>query len=99
MLKDCIENFYNIVVINQKNRHMHSLHHTVEEVKLFEAIADIAFIAGQKGFCSGDSREDIAEIIRWGKEFEAIHEETDWDDTDYTTAIEAFAANKMRVGM
>lgn len=76
---------------------MHSLHHTVEDVKLFEAIADIAFIAGQKGFFSGDSREDIAEFIRWGKEFEAIHEDTDWDEEDYTSAIEAFAANKLRV--
>jgi hypothetical protein len=76
---------------------MNTLQHTVEDVKLFEAIADIAFIAGQKGFCSGDSREDIAEIIRWGKEFEAIHEDTDWDEVDYSTAIEAFAANKMRV--
>ncbi len=76
---------------------MNTLYHTVEDVKLFEAIADIAFIAGQKGFFSGDSREDIAEFIRWGKEFEAIHEDTDWDEVDYTTSIEAFAANKLRV--
>ncbi|MEL1245150.1 hypothetical protein AAEO56_12810 [Flavobacterium sp. DGU11] len=78
---------------------MNTLHHTVEDYKLFEAIADIAFIAGQKGFFSGDSREDIAEIIRWGKEFEAVHEDTDWDEMDYNTAIEAFAANKLRIDL
>ncbi|AWH84322.1 hypothetical protein HYN59_03965 [Flavobacterium album] len=78
---------------------MNTLQHTVEDYKLFEAIADIAFIAGQKGFFSGDSREDIAEIIRWGKEFEAIHEDTDWDEVDYTAAVEAFAANKLRIDL
>lgn len=78
---------------------MNSLQHTVEDVKLFEAIADIAFMGGQKGFCSGDSRADIAEIISWAKEFEAMHEETDWDEVDYVTAIEAFAAHKLRIDM
>ncbi|WP_294823403.1 hypothetical protein [uncultured Flavobacterium sp.] len=76
---------------------MNTLQHTVEDVKLFEAIADIAFIAGQKGFCSGDSRQDIAEFISWSKEFEAIHEDTDWDEVDYAATIEAFAVNKLRV--
>ena len=78
---------------------MNSLQHTVEDVKLFEAIADIAMMAGHKGFCSGDSRADIAEIISWAKEFEAMHEETDWDQEDYVTAVEAFAANKLRIDL
>ena len=78
---------------------MNTLQHTVEDVKLFEAIADIAFMAGQKGFCSGDSRADIAEIISWAKEFEAMHEETDWDEVDYVAAIEAFVAHKLRIDM
>lgn len=76
---------------------MNTLQHTVEDVKLFEAIADIAFMAGQKGFCSGDSREDIAEFVKWAKEFEAMHEETNWDEEDYVTAIEAFTAHKLRI--
>ena len=76
---------------------MNSLQHTVEDVKLFEAIADIAFMAGQKNFASGDSRADIAEFIGWAKEFEAMHEETNWDDEDYVSAIEAFTANKLRI--
>ena len=76
---------------------MHSLEHTIQDVKLFEAIADIAYIAGQKGFTSGNSREDVAEFIRWGKEFEAFHEDTDWDEIDYVMAIGAFTENKLRV--
>lgn len=69
---------------------------TVEGTKLLEAVADIAYIAGQRGFFSGDSREDIAEFIRWAREFEAIHEETDWDETDYQDALEVFTDNKLR---
>jgi hypothetical protein len=76
---------------------MHTLKHTIEEVKLFEAIADISFLAGQKGFFSGDSRTDIAEFITWAKEFEALNEETNWDEEDYCDAIERFTLNKLRV--
>ena len=78
---------------------MNTLQHTIEEEKLFEAIADIAFIAGQKGFHSGDSREDIAEFIKWGKEFEAMHEDTNWDDVDYSQTIELFTADKLRIDL
>lgn len=78
---------------------MNSLQHTVEDFKLFEAIADIAFIAGQKGFFSGDSRTDIGEFIKWAKEFEAIHEETNWDEIDYIDAVEAFTGAKMRIDL
>lgn len=78
---------------------MNSLQHTVEDVKLFEAIADIAFLAGQRGFHSGDSRQDIFEFVKWAKEFEAIHEETNWDEVDYEESIEAFAASKLRIDL
>lgn len=92
--------FHKIVIINQLNQlTMNSLQHTVEDFKLFEAIADIAFIAGQKGFFSGDSRTDIAEFIKWAKEFEAIHEETNWDEIDYVDAVEAFTNAKMRIDL
>lgn len=70
---------------------------TVEGNKLLEAVADIAYIAGQRGFFSGDSRQDIAEFIRWANEFETLNEETDWDETDYEDAIEAFTENKLRI--
>jgi hypothetical protein len=74
-------------------------HHTVEDFKLFEAIADIAFIAGQKGFFSGDSRTDINEFITWAQEFEDMHEDTNWDDIDYQESIEAFTGNKLRIDL
>lgn len=76
---------------------MNDLRYTIEENKLFESIADIAFIAGQKGFFSGDSRADISEFINWAKEFEAIHEDTNWDETDYKDTVEAFAGTKLRI--
>lgn len=72
---------------------------TVEGNKLLEAVADIAYIAGQRGFFSGDSRQDIAEFIRWANEFETLNEETDWDENDYQEAIEAFADHKLRIGL
>jgi hypothetical protein len=72
---------------------------TVEGNKLLETLADIAYMAGQRGFFSGDSREDIAEFISWAKEFEALNEDTDWDETDYQLAIEAFMDNKLRIGL
>lgn len=76
---------------------MNDLPYTIEDNKLLEALADIAYLAGQKGFFSGDSRNDINEFILWAKEFETIHDETDWDEQDYHTAIEAFTLNKLRI--
>lgn len=82
-------------IINQMN----DLQYTIEDNKLFESIADIAFMAGQRGFCSGDSRSDVAEFIKWGKEFEDIHEDTDWDEVDYLETIEAFMNTKLRIDL
>jgi len=78
---------------------MNELMTNIEANKLFEAIADIAFLAGQKGFFSGDSREDIAEFIKWANEFETIHEDTNWDEVDYITCMEAFTLNKLRIDL
>ena len=78
---------------------MYELMTNIEANKLFEAIADIAFLAGQKGFFSGDSSQDIAEFIRWAQEFETIHEDTNWDEVDYITAMEAFTENKLRIDL
>ena len=78
---------------------MNDLTYTIEDNKLFESIADIAFMAGQKGFFSGDSRADVAEFIKWGKEFEDVHEDTDWDELDYITTIEAFISTKLRIDL
>lgn len=78
---------------------MNDLRYTIEDNKLFESIADIAFMAGQRGFCSGDSRSDVAEFIKWGKEFEDTHEDTDWDELDYLETIEAFLNTKLRIDL
>jgi hypothetical protein len=76
---------------------MNDLKYTIEDNKIFEAIADIAFLAGQKGFFSGDSRCDVAEFIEWAHEFEAVHEDTNWDEVDYCDTIEAFTLAKMKI--
>ncbi len=76
---------------------MNDLPYTIEDNRLLEALADIAYLAGQKGFFSGDSRNDIAEFIIWAKEFEEVHDETDWDEVDYIDTIEAFTLNKLRI--
>jgi len=76
---------------------MNDLPYTIEDNRLLEALADIAYLAGQKGFFSGDSRNDIAEFIIWAKEFEEIHDETDWDEVDYMDTLEAFTLNKLRI--
>lgn len=64
--------------------------------KLFEAIADIAYIAGQEKYYSGDSRADMSSFIYWAKEFERLNENTDWDKQDYILAIEEFALKKLQ---
>lgn len=78
---------------------MYDLIYTVDGSKLLEALADIAYLAGQKGFFSGDSREDIAEFISWAREFETVHEDTNWDEVDYYDTLEAFTLNKLRIDL
>jgi hypothetical protein len=63
--------------------------------KLLEAIADIAYNAGQKGFYSGDSRADISEFIRWANDFEQLHKNTDWGQLDYILEIEKHTQAKI----
>jgi len=76
---------------------MNDLRYSIEDNKLFEAIADVAYLAGQKGFSSGDSRCDVAQFIEWAKEFEAVHEDTNWDEQDYCDTIDAFTTAKLKV--
>ena len=66
---------------------------------LCEAVADIAQLAGQKGFYSGDSRSDNAEFIRWAEEFEEFYKGIEWGVTpnmEYIDEIEKFAEDKMK---
>lgn len=59
--------------------------------KLLETVADIAYQAGEQNFFTGNSRADISEFIRWAKQLESENVNTDWDLNDYILAIEAFA--------
>ena len=61
--------------------------------KLLEAIADIAYIFGELGYFSGDSRADIQEIIFLAKEFENSH--SDWYKNDYILEVSEFAYSKL----
>jgi len=69
-----------------------------KEYSLHEAIADIAYLSGVKGYYSGNSRQDIADFILWAIEFETIHKDVEWgvdDNPDYIDAIEGFVNTKI----
>lgn len=61
--------------------------------KLLETVADIAYIFGEKGYFSGDSRADIQEIIFLAKKFESLNH--DWYTDDYLTQINKFSSLKI----
>jgi len=71
----------------------------MENQKLYEAIADISYIAGYRHYCSGDSRVDMSDIIDWAKEFETINQDEVWEERDYMTEIEEFANRKIAKAM
>jgi len=61
--------------------------------RLLETVADIAYIFGEKGYFSGDSRADIQEIIFLAKKFE--NTDHDWDKDDYLIQINKFSYFKI----
>ncbi len=63
--------------------------------ELLEAIADIANIAGRAKYYGGDSRQDIADFIEWGKEFAKLHRDNDWIKDDYIETIGRFTTAKL----
>lgn len=63
--------------------------------KVLETVVDIAYYAGSFDYFSGDSRRDVREIMWWAKEFETLHENTDWDRLDYMIEIESYTQNKL----
>jgi len=62
---------------------------------MFETVADISFIAGNRRYYSGDSCIDVSDFISWANEFEEINQFTDWYDQDYMIEIELFANKKI----
>lgn len=70
-----------------------------KEYSLLEAVADIAYIAGEEKYNTGDSRSDIADFITWAKEFEEINKDVEWGITegpDYIDAITDFTYDKLK---
>ena len=66
---------------------------------LCEAVADIAYIAGEREYYSGNSRQDIHDFIHWAQEFEALHVNIEWginSDLEYIEAIEQFTHDKLK---
>jgi hypothetical protein len=64
--------------------------------KLLETVSEISYHAGQKGYFTGNSREDVMTFIWWANEFETFHKETDWDAVDYIVTIEDYVDDKMK---
>lgn len=67
---------------------------------LMEAASDIAFIAGRRGYYTGDSREDISNFIQWAIEFENLRKESPegevtYNDLGYMEAIEKFSLERL----
>jgi len=69
---------------------------SINDDLLHETIADIAFNFGWEHHDEMDSRDMVRCIIRWAKEFEELHRNTDWTTRgDYLTEIDEFAADKI----
>jgi hypothetical protein len=67
----------------------------MKKYKLLETIADIAYLAGERKFYSGDSRADVSEFIRWAGEFEKVNSGTNWDEQDYILSVTNFTEEKL----
>lgn len=67
----------------------------MSENKLLETVADVAYIAGENGYFTGDSRADVSEFIRWVKLFDKEHKNTDWKQKDYLMLIEEFVEGQL----
>ncbi len=74
---------------------LHLAQRKKETYSLCEAVADIAYIAGVKGYYGGDSRQDVADFISWAKEFEYINRGVEWGvEKEYLDEIDAFTDKK-----
>jgi hypothetical protein len=68
----------------------------MSNLKILEAVADIAYTAGHEKYTSGDSRQDVFNFIWWAEQFEEIHLNTNWHQEDYMQKIDEFAGQKIR---
>ena len=68
---------------------------TINNNRLLESLADIAYYAGESRYFTGNSRADVSEFIRWAKEFEEKNKDEDWDSRDYILEIREFFMSKI----
>jgi len=65
---------------------------------LYEAVADITYIAATENYRTNDSREMISQFIEWAKEFEYLHKHIEWginSPLDYIDSIYYFTLFKI----
>lgn len=65
------------------------------KLQILETVADIAYLAGQYGYYSGNSRDDMQTFISLAEKFEEKYKNVDWEDLpkehpDYMEAVEYF---------
>lgn len=64
---------------------------------LFEAVADIAYIAAKENYEIDDSRRKFAQFIEWALGFEYLHRKVEWGvnfEPEYIDSIYHFAIFK-----
>ena len=64
---------------------------------LLEALADIAYTAGIERYRVDDSRQIMTNLIEWAKEFDRLHQLTNWEDVDYIETVDKFTYGKLRL--
>lgn len=66
------------------------------DATVLEALADIAYIAGENRFYSGDSRQDVQTIIDIAFAFELKYAGTEWGEKlDYIETVTQFAYDEL----
>ena len=67
-----------------------------EENTLLKIIANIAYIAGSEGYNTENFNTDAENFIRWAKEFNELHENTDWNQINFFSTIFEYMKQKIK---
>jgi hypothetical protein len=60
-----------------------------EIYSLCEAVADISYIAAERKYYTGNSREMVSMFIEWANEFERMHKKIEWGVNSHLDYIES----------
>lgn len=60
----------------------------MKDKKLIENIAHIAYFFGEQSYYSGNTTEDILNIVHYAREFENIN--FDWEKDDYLIEVQNY---------